>query len=104
MVNGVAQAAGTVIDINAAQLAQTSFVTGTVGDNLQIRAYDGTDWSAADNAAWSAANAACAAANAACAAANAAAYAAAYAVRITAGGAQEAKLTEMLLQLGGGSK
>src|SRR6201999_3006179 len=34
-------------------LAQTAFVTGTVGDALQIRAYDGTDWSAADNAAWS---------------------------------------------------
>ena len=52
-VGGVAQAAGTVITISAAQLAQTSFVTGTVGDSLQIRAFDGTDWSAADNAVWS---------------------------------------------------
>jgi len=52
VVNGVAQPAHTVIDINAAQLAQTSFVTGTIGDNLQIRAFDGINWSAADNAAW----------------------------------------------------
>jgi len=52
-VNGVAQAAGTVIDITAAQFAQTSFVTGTLGDSLQIRAFDGVSWSAADNASWS---------------------------------------------------
>ena len=39
--------------IKAANLANTSFVTGSVGDNLQIRAFDGIDWSAADNAAWS---------------------------------------------------
>jgi hypothetical protein len=53
VVNGVAQAAGTVIDITAAQLAQTSFVTGSASDNLQIRAFDGTTWSAADAAQWS---------------------------------------------------
>ncbi len=53
VVNGVAQAAGTVIEITAAQLAQTSFVTGTAADNLQVRAFDGTTWSAADNAQWS---------------------------------------------------
>jgi hypothetical protein len=52
VINGVAQAAGTVIEITAAQLAQTSFVTGTVGDNLQIRAFDGIDWSAYDNVPW----------------------------------------------------
>jgi len=52
-VNGVVQTAGTVIEITAAQLAQTSFVTGTAADNLQIRAFDGTTWSAADNAQWS---------------------------------------------------
>ncbi|HKQ43806.1 MAG TPA: hypothetical protein VJS47_00275, partial [Rhizomicrobium sp.] len=51
-INGVAQAAGTVIDITAAQLAQTTFVTGMASDNLQIRAFDGTYWSAADNDAW----------------------------------------------------
>ena len=53
VVNGVAQAAGTIIDITAAQLAQTSFAVGTVSDNLQIRAFDGKLWSAADNASWS---------------------------------------------------
>jgi hypothetical protein len=52
MVNGVAQAASTVIDITAAQFAQTSFLTGTVGDSLQIRAFDGVSWTAADTAAW----------------------------------------------------
>jgi autotransporter-associated beta strand protein len=49
VVNGVAQAPRTVIDITAAQLAQTSFVTGSVGDALQIRAYDGTAWSPDDS-------------------------------------------------------
>ncbi len=53
VVNGVAEPAHTIIDITAAQLAQTSFLTGTVGDALQIRAFDGYGWSAADNAAWS---------------------------------------------------
>jgi len=53
VVNGVAQAAGTVIEVTAAQLSQTNFVTGAVGDTLQIRAFDGTNWSAADNTAWS---------------------------------------------------
>ena len=52
VVNGVTQAANSVIEITAAQLAQTSFVTGKVGDNLQIRAFDDASWSAADNAAW----------------------------------------------------
>jgi hypothetical protein len=53
VVGGVTHAAGTVIDITAAQLAQVSFVTGSVGDSLQIRAFDGTAWSAADSAQWS---------------------------------------------------
>jgi hypothetical protein len=52
-INGVVQAARTVIDVSAAQLAQTSFVTGRVNDPLQIRAYDGTNWSAPDNVGWS---------------------------------------------------
>src|SRR5689334_3229572 len=51
-VGGVRQAAGTIIEITAAQLAQTSFVTGGIGDSLQIRAFDGISWSAGDNAAW----------------------------------------------------
>jgi cytochrome oxidase Cu insertion factor (SCO1/SenC/PrrC family) len=53
VVGGVDQSAGTIIDITAAQLSQTSFLTGMVSDNLQIRAYDGVDWSAGDNASWS---------------------------------------------------
>jgi len=52
VVNGVVQAAGTVIEVTAAQLGQTSFITGSLGDSLQIRAFDGIDWSAADTAAW----------------------------------------------------
>ncbi|MBW8857518.1 MAG: hypothetical protein JF604_25040, partial [Bradyrhizobium sp.] len=52
VVNGVAQAARSVIDISAAQALQTSFLTGTVNDDLQIRAFDGHSWSAADSANW----------------------------------------------------
>jgi len=52
VINGVAQAARSVIDITAAQALQTSFLTGTVNDDLQIRAFDGHSWSAADNANW----------------------------------------------------
>ena len=52
VVGGVTQAAGGVIEISAGQLAQTSFVTGTVNDNLQIRAFDGTAWSAPDFGTW----------------------------------------------------
>jgi len=52
VVNGQAQAAGAVIDVTAAQLAQTSFVTGALGDALQIRAFDGASWTAADTATW----------------------------------------------------
>ena len=46
VVNGVAQAAGMVLDLTAAQWAQTTFVTGTVGDTLQMRVSDGKNWSA----------------------------------------------------------
>jgi hypothetical protein len=53
VVNGVAQQGRTVIDITAAQLAQTTYVAGTVGENLQIRAFDGIDWSAPASGAWS---------------------------------------------------
>jgi len=41
-----------VIDITATQALQTSFLTGTVNDDLQIRAFDGHSWSAADSANW----------------------------------------------------
>ncbi|WP_375787265.1 hypothetical protein ACE10Z_06865 [Bradyrhizobium sp. Pha-3] len=47
VVNGVAQAANTEIDITAAQLSQTSYVfgpTGSAPDTLYIRANDGTLW------------------------------------------------------------
>ena len=51
--NGVQQSLSTVIDISASQLSQMTFVTGTASSAIQIRAYDGASWSAADNAAWS---------------------------------------------------
>ncbi|HKQ44693.1 MAG TPA: hypothetical protein VJS47_04800, partial [Rhizomicrobium sp.] len=51
-INGVAQAAGTVITVAAADLPATAFVAGTVADNLQIRAYDGANWSAPDSSSW----------------------------------------------------
>jgi hypothetical protein len=53
IVNGQVQPAWTVIDITAAQLAQTSFVAGTVGDGIQIRSFDGLAWNAADTVRWS---------------------------------------------------
>ena len=50
----MAQPARTVIDITAAQVAQTSFVAGSVSDNLtQIRAFDGADWSQVPDIRWS---------------------------------------------------
>ncbi len=52
VVAGQAQPAATIIDVTQAQLAQTSFVTGSVGDSLQIRAFDGAAWSADENASW----------------------------------------------------
>ncbi len=54
-INGVQQAPGTVIDVTAAQVQQglLTFVTGTVSNSLQVRAFDGTSWSASDTAAWS---------------------------------------------------
>jgi hypothetical protein len=51
-INGVQQAAGTVIDVTASQLGQVTFVTGTVSNALQVRAFDGLSWSAGDSAAW----------------------------------------------------
>jgi hypothetical protein len=45
VVNGVIQASNTEIDLTAAQLAQTSFVTGSGTDQLSVRASDGWLWS-----------------------------------------------------------
>ncbi len=42
---GVAQAAATVIDITAAQLASTTYQSGSGSDQLYVRANDGTLWS-----------------------------------------------------------
>ncbi|HKQ44874.1 MAG TPA: hypothetical protein VJS47_05715, partial [Rhizomicrobium sp.] len=52
VVDGVTQAPGTVVEITAAQLGTTSFVTGTLGDDLQVRAFDGLSWTASDTAPW----------------------------------------------------
>jgi serralysin len=52
-VNGVEQAPGTIIDISASELAQTTFVTGSVSNAIQVRAFDGINWSASDTAPWS---------------------------------------------------
>jgi hypothetical protein len=49
-VNGVTQGANQIIEVTAAQLAQTSFVVGSGGDDLFVRAYDGTTWSVATGA------------------------------------------------------
>jgi hypothetical protein len=46
VVNGTNQAANTVIDITAAQLAQTTYVGGTASEQLYVRAFDDTNWSA----------------------------------------------------------
>ena len=51
--NGVEQSLSTVIDISASQLAQMTFVTGSAASAVQVRAFDGTSWSASDTAAWS---------------------------------------------------
>src|SRR5262249_13241107 len=45
VVNGVVQANNTEIDLTAAQLAQTTFVTGSATDQLSVRASDGWLWS-----------------------------------------------------------
>ncbi len=52
VVHGVGQAAGTIVTVTAAQLAQTTFVAGKVSDSLQIRALNAAGWSAGDSAPW----------------------------------------------------
>src|SRR5581483_7258148 len=46
VVNGVAQGANVAIDVSAAQLSQTSFLTNFGADDLWVRAFDGTSWGA----------------------------------------------------------
>ena len=50
--NGVEVAARTVLDVTAAQLSEVTFVTGTDPTSLQVRAFDGVNWSAVDTAQW----------------------------------------------------
>ena len=44
-INGVAQATGTTFAVTQAQLAQTTFVAGTTGDDLFVNAWDGVVFS-----------------------------------------------------------
>ena len=46
VVNGVIQASNTEIDVTAAQLAQTIYVSGSGSEQLSVRVSDGTLWSA----------------------------------------------------------
>ncbi len=46
VVDGVQQAAGQNINVDASQLANTSFQTGSGSDLLWVRAFDGQDWGA----------------------------------------------------------
>src|SRR5439155_10475536 len=45
VVNGVVQATNVEIDLTAAQLAQTTYQSGSGSDQISIRASDGTLWS-----------------------------------------------------------
>ena len=44
-INGVTQTAGTTFAVSQAQLAQTTFVAGTTGDDLFVNAWDGHNYS-----------------------------------------------------------
>ncbi|CAN7314325.1 M10 family metallopeptidase [Bradyrhizobium sp. LjRoot220] len=44
VVDGVTQGAGLAIDVSAAQLAGTTFQSGSGADQLWVRAFDGQDW------------------------------------------------------------
>ena len=50
-VNGVTQGANQIIDVPAAQLAQTTFDVGAGTDLLYVRAFDGKNWSV-ENGTW----------------------------------------------------
>ena len=45
VVNGMVQGTNQAIDVTAAQLAQTTFQSGSGSDDLWVRAFDGFDWS-----------------------------------------------------------
>jgi len=45
-INGVAQGSNVAIDVTAAQLASTTFQSGSGSDDLWVRANDGTAWGA----------------------------------------------------------
>src|SRR5207302_865924 len=45
VINGVTQAAGTIITVTAAQLAQTTYQVGGAADQLYVQASDATLWS-----------------------------------------------------------
>ena len=45
LLGGAAQTASQIIDVSAAQLAQTEFQSGFGTDSLSVRAFDGIDWS-----------------------------------------------------------
>ena len=45
LLGGVPQTASQIIDVSAAQLAQTAFQSGFGTDSLSVRAFDGIDWS-----------------------------------------------------------
>jgi hypothetical protein len=44
-VGSTTEAAATIINVTAAQLAQTTYTAGTGTDQLYVQAYDGTSWS-----------------------------------------------------------
>ena len=50
--NGVEVAEHTVLDVTAAQLSEVTFVVGTDPTALEVRAYDGVNWSASEDALW----------------------------------------------------
>src|SRR5579872_1556378 len=50
--NGVQVADHTVLDVTAAQLSEVTFVTGTDPTALEVRAYDGINWSASESQLW----------------------------------------------------
>lgn len=49
ILNGVARAANTVFAVQASQLSQVQYQSGSGADTLQVEAYDGSQWSAWSN-------------------------------------------------------
>src|SRR5581483_3948940 len=50
--NGVLVPDHTELVVTAAQLSEVTFVTGTDGNALEVRAFDGVNWSASDSQLW----------------------------------------------------